>query len=182
MREYKRNYPYFSLCGLACGLCPRYHTEGKSKCPGCGGTDFHLKHPTCAIITCNQKNDNVEFCFQCSKYPCSRYLAVNTKDSFITYQNVLNDFNTISRVGEEKFKEAMNLKIAILEKLLRDYNDGRKKNFYCIAVNLLSLDDLNEVMEKVEELKCDQKEKINEIVKLFHFYAKKKGISLSLRK
>jgi hypothetical protein len=33
MKEYYRNYPLFSLCGLNCGLCPRYHTQGESKCP-----------------------------------------------------------------------------------------------------------------------------------------------------
>lgn len=55
MKEYKREYSLFSLCGLNCGLCPHYQTNGISKCPGCGGQDFHLKHPTCAVITCNRK-------------------------------------------------------------------------------------------------------------------------------
>jgi len=54
MKEYKREYPLFSLCGLNCGLCPKYHTNGESKCPGCGGTDFTLKHPPCKVIRCNQ--------------------------------------------------------------------------------------------------------------------------------
>gem|GEM_PF-3991072 len=35
--EYKvRSYPLFSDCGLNCGLCPRYYTDGASRCPGCG--------------------------------------------------------------------------------------------------------------------------------------------------
>lgn len=59
---YKRNFPQLSLCGLNCGLCPRYHCNGISKCPGCGGKDFNLKHPTCSVVTCNQKHDNVEYC------------------------------------------------------------------------------------------------------------------------
>lgn len=41
LKEYKREYPSFALYGLNCGLCPRYHTKGESKCHGCGGQDFH---------------------------------------------------------------------------------------------------------------------------------------------
>ncbi|HCP15088.1 MAG TPA: hypothetical protein DIT32_04865, partial [Peptococcaceae bacterium] len=64
MKEYVRAYPLFSLCGLNCGLCPRYHTEGESRCPGCGGPAFHLKHPSCAVITCSRKHGGVEHCCQ----------------------------------------------------------------------------------------------------------------------
>ena len=38
----------------------------------------------------------------------------------------------------------------ILDRLLSDYNDGRKKNLFCLAVNLLSLNDLRTVFEKEE--------------------------------
>ena len=34
--EYDREYPLFSACGLNCGLCPRFYTDGESRCPGCG--------------------------------------------------------------------------------------------------------------------------------------------------
>ncbi|HNR04634.1 MAG TPA: DUF3795 domain-containing protein, partial [Bacillota bacterium] len=39
-------------CGLDCGLCPRFFTEGASRCPGCCGVDFENKHPSCSFITC----------------------------------------------------------------------------------------------------------------------------------
>lgn len=35
METMKRGAPGFSLCGLNCGLCPRFNTEAKSKCLGC---------------------------------------------------------------------------------------------------------------------------------------------------
>jgi len=28
-------YPEIGICGLSCRLCPRYHTESKSRCGGC---------------------------------------------------------------------------------------------------------------------------------------------------
>ena len=73
MAPFVRNNPRFSLCGLNCCLCPRFNTDGISKCPGCGGKDFSNQHPTCAVATCNKKHDNVEYCFQCSEYPCKKY-------------------------------------------------------------------------------------------------------------
>ncbi|TET26129.1 MAG: DUF3795 domain-containing protein, partial [Dehalococcoidia bacterium] len=47
-----KKYPIVGACGLNCGLCPRYYTQGTSRCPGCCGPDFWQKHPGCAFITC----------------------------------------------------------------------------------------------------------------------------------
>lgn len=186
MKEYIRDYPLFSLCGLNCGLCPRYHTEGSSKCPGCGGEDFHLKHPTCSVISCNQRHDNVEYCFQCSLYPCEKYLIPSDKDSFISYKNVNSDLQKTKTLGIDQYKKDLNEKVSILELLLNNYNDGKRKNFYCLAVNLLSLEDLRLIMEeiqnKINKLDEQSAEKIKLIIKLFEDLAAKKEIKLELRK
>ncbi|TEB08592.1 hypothetical protein Psch_02157 [Pelotomaculum schinkii] len=31
----KIKHPEIGVCGLSCRLCPRYHTDTKSKCHGC---------------------------------------------------------------------------------------------------------------------------------------------------
>ncbi|MCK5197895.1 MAG: DUF3795 domain-containing protein [Spirochaetales bacterium] len=186
MTEYKRKYPLFSLCGLNCGLCPRYQTDGISKCPGCGGADFHLKHPTCAVITCNKKHDNVEYCFQCSSYPCNRYSEPSKGDSFISYRNVISDFNRANKIGIDKYQMELNEKVNILEFLINNYNDGRKKSFYCIAVNLLNLSDLKSIMKQIDKRiknqNIDIKNKIKLIIDLFKSEAKERDIALKLRK
>jgi hypothetical protein len=173
------------LCGLNCGLCPRYATEGESKCPGCGGNDFYLKHPTCAVITCNKKHENVEFCFQCSSYPCERYRKQSTIDSFITYRNVQKDFSKAA-ADINNYKSELNEKVKVLEFLIKHYNDGRRKNFYCIAVNLISLDDLKSLMDricrKIDGQGLELKEKIKIVMGEFNDIAEKKGIDLKLRK
>jgi hypothetical protein len=185
MKEYKRKYPLFSLCGLNCGLCPRYQTNGISKCPGCGGPDFHLKHPTCAVITCNKKHDNVEFCFQCSSYPCKRYSEPSKVDSFISYRNVITDFERADSGGIDGYKMKLDEKVDILEFLIKHYNDG-KKSFYCNAVNLLNLKALRDIMEqidgKISKQDIDIKDKIELIIGLFESKAKKENIDLRLRK
>ena len=186
MKEYKREYPIFSLCGLNCGLCPRYQTEGKSRCPGCGGGDFHLIHPTCAVITCNQKHDHAEFCFQCSSYLCDRYARSSDADSFITYRNVRSDFEKAQQYGIERYTAELKEKMAILECLIKNYNDGRSKNFYCIAVNLLELDALRDVMAEVAEFTEGDgslpSEKVKLIRSLLEAQAAKAGLEIKLRK
>jgi hypothetical protein len=186
MIEFKRKYPLFSLCGLNCGLCPHYQTNGISKCPGCGGPDFYLKHPTCAVITCNKKHDNVEYCFQCSSYPCKRYSEPSKVDSFISYRNVISDFKKANQIGIDNYQIELNEKINILEFLIKYFNDGRKKSFYCLAVNLLNLSDLKSIMDqidkKIKNQNIDTKDKIKLIIDLFESKAKKDNIDLKLRK
>ena len=186
MEVYKREYPLFSLCGLNCGLCPRYQTSGSSKCPGCGGQDFHLKHPACSVITCNRKHDNVEYCFQCAFYPCKKYCKVSEVDSFITYQYVITDFEKANNIGIEAYRMELNQKEIILRFLIDNYNDGRKKNYYCIAVNLLSLADLKNIMDDINEKIAPQdieiKDKIAQVVILLEAKATKNNIKLELRK
>jgi len=184
MKDYTRSYPLFSLCGLNCGLCPRHQTSGKSKCPGCGGKDFYLLHPSCAIVTCSKKHGNIEYCFLCEKFPCEEYPLENETDSFITYQNVINDMRKAKAIGIEKYQSELNEKISFLEHLIKIYNDGRKKQFYCIAVNLLTLEELYEVKKVIQSFdeKLDQKEKILKIVSLFNEKAKARNITLKIRK
>lgn len=186
MIEYKRKYHLFSLCGLNCGLCPRFQTDGISKCPGCGGPNFHLKHPSCAVITCNKKYDNVEYCFQCSSYPCKRYRSTCKVDSFISYLNVIADFEKAGKKGIDKYRKEMDEKVDILEFLIQNYNDGKRKSFYCIAVNLLSLDDLRGVMsdikKKLTPLDIGLKNRIQQIAGLLESKARKRNVELKLRK
>lgn len=186
MKEYIRAYPLFSLCGLNCGLCPRYHTEGESKCPGCGGPAFHLKHPSCAVITCSRKHGGIEYCCQCEAFPCPRYEKSGNLDSFISYRNVLSDLRRVRQEGLDAYRDELDEKVAILQKLIEDYNDGRRKSFYCHAVNLLPLQNLREVMEAISfEMKGQEravKEKADRVADLLEAKAKENQIDLKLRK
>lgn len=184
MKEYKRENPLFSLCGLNCGLCPKFHSEGTSRCPGCGGKDFHLLHPSCSVITCSKKHGDIEYCFLCENYPCERYKSPSQKDSFITYRNVINDMQKAANKGIEQYKAELYEKISLLKYLISNYNDGRKKNFYCIAINLLEPTDLNDIKERIANFDetIPQKDKIKIIESWFYEKAENKNIDLNLRK
>ncbi len=182
MRITKRSYPEFALCGLNCGLCPRYHTDGPSRCPGCGGPDFHLKRPSCSVITCSRKHGDVEFCFQCSEYPCPRYTRPNKQDSFVTYRNVASDFERARRSGLKAYRKQLDRKIEILKSLLRECDDGRHKSYYCLAVNLLDLPVLERIWKAVEaQRKASGPVDIKAVVDRFDKAAKAKSVELKLR-
>lgn len=184
-RENKREYPAFSACGLNCGLCPRYHTDGDSRCPGCLGENFYAKHPRCGVLSCCMKH-NIEYCHLCDSFPCGKYEKADQTDSFITHKNQLKDLEKIGVIGISHYQEALDEKISYLHKLIAGYNDGRRKGFYCLAVNLLELSDIREVMEVIDtsiaasDLPRD--EKIKQIVSLLKAKAKERNIELKLRK
>lgn len=183
--EYQtRKYPLLSACGLNCGLCPRYHTDGKSQCPGCAGENFLKKHPSCGILSCCQRH-GIEYCYLCGEYPCKKYDGADADDSFITHLHQFTDFDRIKSIGPEAYQSELNEKVNILHDLLTNYNDGRQKNFFCIAVNLLELQDVKQIMEQITYTVMSEdtiKEKSAIAVHLFKDMADKRNVMLKLRK
>lgn len=184
MEYQQREYPLFSACGLNCGLCPRYQMSGASKCPGCAGKEFLTKHPICGALSCSQRK-GLEYCYQCDEYPCKKYDNADAYDSFITHKNQLRDNEKAKQIGIDIYKMELNQKINALEKLLADYDDGRRKSFYCVAVNLLELTDIMDIMTRLKyETDSDEtvKEKATRAVQLMQSLADKRAIDLKLRK
>ncbi len=185
MESYSRKNALFSLCGLNCCLCPRFNTDGSSKCPGCGGKDFSAQHPTCAVITCNKKNDNVEYCFECSQYSCKKYKEESKTDSFISYKNVKNNFIE-AKNDIKKYINDLEKKHEYLADLIENYNDGRTKGFYCLAIDLFPVSELADIMKKIKmadkEKSSDIKEKVKKIKELFNARAGELKIEITLRK
>lgn len=91
----------------------------------------------------------MEYCFLCEEYPCQRLQDSLEFDSFLTHQHMLRDLDRAQKMGMETYLEELGEKTAILEKLLAGYNDGRRKSFFCLAVNLLELSDCQEVWEEI---------------------------------
>lgn len=96
------------------------------------------------------KHNGVEYCFQCSEYPCEKYEHIDDFDSFITHRNRKADLEKAKQYGMEAYNAEQVEKIKILDVLLSGYNDGRKKTLFCVAVNLLDLQELREVLRKIE--------------------------------
>jgi hypothetical protein len=126
-----KKYPTIGVCGLDCGLCPRYYTAGPSKCPGCAGPDFPRKHPSCSFITCCVKKRNLEVCGECPDFPCPKfkseeeYQQVKESSSYPPYRKVMPNLHFIREQGIEKFMQQQRRRIRLLERMIHDFDDGR---------------------------------------------------------
>jgi hypothetical protein len=150
-----KKYSAIGCCGIDCGLCPRYHTDGKSKCPGCGGIDFFKKHPSCSIITCCAKNKQLETCADCLDFPCGKMKNWDSADSFVTHKNSLVNLHSIIKNGLPAFIRQQNMRIELLERIIENYDDGRSKSFFCLALALLPL---NDIKTAIKEITCHKNE------------------------
>ena len=187
-----KTYPTLGCCGLDCGLCPRYYTVGASRCPGCCGPDFFNKHPSCSYITCCVKKKGLEVCAQCDEFPCSKFASWLDKtmieDSFLTHQKIEPNLYFIREQGLEKFLKQQKKRIALLERMLKDFDDGRSKSFYCIAATLLPVVELESLLgEAGRKLKADKIKDGDTVTKtiilrqLLNDFAAKGGVELKLR-
>ena len=180
MKNFNRKNRLVSLCGLNCGLCPMYIDH---YCPGCGGGPGNQ---SCAIARCSMQKGNYEYCFQCDKYPCEKYNGIDKYDSFVTHRNQLTDMKKIEKEGEEKYLEEQGEKAKILARLLENYNDGRRKSFFCVAVNLLDIFTLRSVMEQIEAATPQDEISIREkaaiVSDIFQSVAREQNVALKLTK
>jgi len=157
-----KKYPTIGVCGLDCGLCPRYYTVGPSRCPGCAGPNFFEKHPSCFFITCCVKKKNLEVCAQCSDFPCFKfkseeeYQQLNESPSYPSYRKVIPNLNFIKRQGIEKFIEQQQERIRLLEIMRDNFDEGRSRSFFCRAADLLEITNVKSALDgAAQKIKAD---------------------------
>lgn len=177
--EFKRVDKLFSLCGLNCSLCSSFV---RGNCPGCQkGSHCALM---CPFVPCSVEHGDVTYCFECEEYPCRHYDGVDEKDSLITHLNQLKDIEKARSIGIEKYHEEQLVKVDILNDFLENYDNGHRDVFFCLAVNLLEIDDLKYVLKQADEMtvEMDISEKSDCLKKLLNDCASKRGLTLKLRK
>ncbi|MDO4851254.1 MAG: DUF3795 domain-containing protein [Actinomycetota bacterium] len=175
MEEFKRENPLFSLCGLNCGLCTM---RLGGHCPGCGQGNKPCKVARCAM------RRGIEYCFECSDYPCEIYDHADEYDSFITHLDQKADMQKAKEIGIEAYTAEQEEKVKLLEKFLAEYNSGREKTLFSLAVNLLDIEDVESVLQEAGQLAPDTpiREKARFAAKRLREIAGGKGIELNLRK
>jgi hypothetical protein len=180
-------YPKIGICGLSCRLCPTYHTEGKSKCGGCK-TELRMA-VGCPFITCAVKKRGIEFCWECEESnTCDKWKNhrefSKQYDTFKCYQKLEDNIVFIRKNGVNEFERLQKIREKLLKKMLRDFNEGRSKRYYCIAATVMEIDELEKVLREAREKSKDLDTK--EKSKVLHFsldtVAKKNDYVLKLRK
>ena len=135
------------------------------------------------------KKKKIEVCGVCSEFPCSKFKDTGKYDSFLTYKKVMPNLSFIKEHSVEKFIEQQKQRMELLETMLKYFNDGRSKSFYCIAATLLSIKDMETALAKTrqkikqDKIELDDIKTRSKILKGFlNEFANKQGIELKLRK
>ena len=178
MKGFERKNQFFSLCGLNCGLCPMFLAK---HCGGCGNGN-----QSCKIAKCSLDHGKIEYCYECADYPCEKYECIDEYDSFITHRRQKSDIEKAKNIGIEQYNLEQEEKIRILSQLLSNYNDGRRKNFFCVAVNLLELSEIHEAIKQIDSndklSSLPTKEQCLYVAEVFQKIADKRNIELKLVK
>jgi hypothetical protein len=102
------------------------------------------------------------------------------------------DMDTANEIGVETYLDQLTKKSRILDILLDEWDNGRLKSYFCLAVNLLPLVDLEIAMSKLVQMNHQQStdssvnlgnDNNGKIAKeYFDTLAAEMGISLQLRR
>jgi hypothetical protein len=187
MLSMKVEYPDIGICGLSCRLCPAYNAGAKSWCDGCKREKRVAVG--CPFITCALKKKEIEFCWDCKEHKdCERWRKHREygkkADSFKCYQTLESDIAFIQKNGITEFEHEQKNRASLLREMLKEYNEGRSKSYYCIAATVLDLKGLRRalIQAKKESDGLDIKGKSKVLHSILDENAKKKGYCLKLRK
>ena len=61
----------------------------------------------------------------------------------------MNDMEKASQIGIPAYNAEQEEKRKLLDFLLSHYNDGRRKNLFCVAVNLLTIKEIENILKPV---------------------------------
>ena len=145
----KIKYPEIAICGLSCRLCPHYHAEGANRCGGCK-TESRTG-AGCPFITCAQKKKGIEFCWNCKEHETCEKWAKHREsgkkaDSFKCYQKLEDDIAFVRKYGVDAFEKLQKKRESLLKEMLREFNEGRSKSYYCIAATVLEIAELEKAL------------------------------------
>jgi hypothetical protein len=183
----KIEYPEIGICGLSCRLCPTYHSKSGSRCGGCKSEG--RVRAGCPFITCAVKKRGIEFCWQCPEHgDCEKWGRHRTRgrshDSFVCYQRLEDNIAFVTNRGILAFVEDQREREQLLSTALAEFNDGRSKSFYCIAVTVMDIQEITQAIAQArgEFAGRDMKSKCRAFHAILDKIAEQRKYNLKLRK
>ncbi len=132
-------------CGLYCGLCNKYQSQAPSRCVGC---KVGLQHEWCSIWNCCVKKRGYETCLECEAlFECQ----IHVRRKVVEWVPAAANLRQIQAGGFDAWLGEQMERQALVEGLLRDYNEGRSMSFYCKACARLPVQSIQQVMAEIEE-------------------------------
>jgi hypothetical protein len=178
---------YAGVCGLYCGLCPRFQSTAPSRCLGC---QLGPQHDYCSVYRCASKLGHSS-CADCEEYACERLLRVVGEgvDSFLSHKPMLSNLNRIREAGLEAYLGEQRERRALAEQLIAGYNEGRSMTFYCTACTLMSPGAIRQAIEETEAAlgskqvdEADVKARAKAMKAAIKELAGQEGVELKLRR
>ena len=172
-----KKYELIGCCGMSCSLCPRFHTNGKSKCLGCG-PDPHCQY--CATFKCCTIKNNLESCADCTDFPCNKIKNLKDWNGFNTNKIWLKHLNEINKIGYSNWNKSQLDKRKYLEEALIKYDAGKSKSFIILHFLFFNIQIIKEVMRNGEKInEPDLKQKAKEFKRLLKKIAEENGIKIT---
>jgi hypothetical protein len=110
----------------------------------------------CPFITRAIKKKGIEFCWQCDEsVTCERWSAhrkfSREYDTFVCYQKLEDNIASIQRHGIDAFEESQRIREKFLKDMLSNFNEGRSKSYYCVAVTVFEIEDLKVALAQIRK-------------------------------
>ena len=164
-----------------------FHSSSESKCRGCK-SDTRIT-VGCPFITCAVKKKGIDFCWQCKenvtceKWKRHREASIHG-DSFVCYQKLEDNIQYILENSVEAFEEKQIVRENMLKEMLKEFNEGRSKTFYCIASTVLEPEELRNALHQAQKqsVGLDLRDKSKILHQILNTIAENKNYCLKLRK
>ena len=105
-------------------------------------------------------------------------------DSFVCYQKLEDNISFIQENGIAEFEKQQKNRERLLGEMLKEFNEGRSKSYYCTAATVLEIGDLEKslVEARIQARELDIKEKARILHAILDRVADRKKCYLKLRK
>jgi len=105
-------------------------------------------------------------------------------DSFRCYQKLEDDIAFIRKNGINEFEKTQKMREFLVKEMLREFNEGRSKSYYCIAATVMETGELEEALTKAKKNSDGLviKEKSRVLHSILDEIAKQRNYFLKLRK
>ena len=144
-------------CGLYCGLCSKYQSKAASRCIGC---KLGEQHSWCSIWNCCVKKHKFETCSECEEvFRCEIF----TRRKVSEWIPAADNLRLIKKAGLNNWLNEQRERQALVEELLRNYNEGRSMSFYCIACSRMTIESINKAIKETKKKHSSEKIDVSDI-------------------
>ena len=138
-------------CGLYCGLCSKYQSKAASRCIGCKVGEQHSWY---SIWNCCVKRHKFETCSECEEvFRCDIYLRRKVSEWIPAADNL----RRIKEAGLKNWLNEQRERQALVEELLRNYNEGRSMSFYCKVCGRMPIESINKAIKETKKKLLSEK-------------------------